>query len=170
MDYEKLFPGRFIKAADLDNRDVHLEIKAVRSEEIDGKAKAILGFQGTKKEMVMNRTNAEAIKLMFGRETDVWIGRTVTFYPATIADPFNGGTTSAIRVRGSPHLTKSAEAAVQRGKKTIKVSVVPTKSTKVNGKKQPKPPPPPEPPHDEETGELLDEPPMPAEPDGEVAF
>src|SRR5688500_5095775 len=116
MDYESLFPGRFIKSADLKGKDVTLAIRAVRSEEIDGKPKAILGFEGTKKEMVMNRTNAEALKLMFGRETDDWFGKRVTIYPATIADPFNGGTTTAIRVRGSPDITKPANATVQRGR------------------------------------------------------
>lgn len=168
MDYEQLFPGRFIKSADLAGRDVTLEIKAVRSEEIEGKSKAVLSFQGTKKEMVMNRTNAEAIKLMFGRETDDWIGKKVTFFPATIADPFNGGNTKAIRVRGSHNISKAMSASVQRGKKTIKVSVVPTGRAKGNGKSQKAPEP--EPPHDEATGEVLDESPgdgLPGELDGD---
>lgn len=172
MDYETLFPGRFIKSVDLKGKDVTLAIKAIRSEDIDGKPKAIISFDGTKKELVVNRTNAEALKLMFGRETDDWIGKRVTIFPATIADPFNGGNTTAIRVRGSPSLTKAASATIQRGRKTIKVSVTPTgkPGAKANGKKPPEPPPPPPPPHDEETGELLDEPPMPDEPDGEVAL
>lgn len=157
MDYEKLFPGRFIKSADLGSSNIHLEIAAVRSEEIDGKPKAILSFEGTKKEMVMNRTNAESIKLMFGRETDDWIGRRITVFAATISDPFNGGTTKAIRVLGSPDITKRQEATIQRGRKTIKVVVVPTKSAKPGKAKQA--PPPPEPEHDEETGEVLGEPP-----------
>lgn len=163
MDYEQLFPGRFIKSADLAGRDVTLEIKAVRSEDIDGKPKAILTFKGTKKELVMNRTNAESIKLMFGRETDEWIGKKVTFFPDTIADPFNGGSTKAIRVRGSHNISKPMSATVQRGRKTLKISVVPTgPGAAVNGKGQkqapPEPPPPPEPPHDSITGELPDEP------------
>ncbi len=161
MDYEKLFPGRFIKSADLSGKDVTLEIKAVRSEEIDGRAKAVLSFQGTKKEMVMNRTNAESIKLMFGRETDAWLGKKITIYPATIPDPFNGGSTTAIRVKGSPSLAKPATATVQRGRKTISVSVVPTGKkgpAKTNGAKPPPPPSEP-PPHNEETGEVLDVPP-----------
>lgn len=168
MDYEKLFPGRFIKSADLDKRAVNLEIKAVRSEEIDGKAKAILSFRGTKKELVMNRTNAESIKLMFGRETDNWIGKRITVYPATIADPFNGGTTSAIRVSGSPDISQPATATVQRGKKTIRVSVQPTRSGKP-GNSAPSTPPAPQPaetpPHDATTGEVFDGVPSPADED-----
>lgn len=158
MDYEKLFPGRFLKSADLDNRDVTLEIKAVRAEDIDGKPKAVVSFQGTKKELVMNRTNAEAVKLMFGRETNDWLGKKVTIYPVTIPDPFNpGGTTRAIRVRGSPHITQADSATVQRGKKTIKVSVVPTgRRANAAPQQQPAPqqPAPPPRPTYSETGEI----------------
>lgn len=180
MDYEKLFPGRFIKSADLDNRDVTLEIRAVRAEEIEGKPKAIVSFHGTKKELVMNRTNAESLKLMFGRETNDWLGKKVTIYPVTIPDPFNpGGTTRAIRVRGSPHITTADSATIQRGKKTIKVSVVPTgRNARANvARQQPaEPPPPPPPEHDEYTGEILGEPPLDVvlpgdrEVDGDVPF
>lgn len=160
MDYETLFPGRFIKSVDLKGRDVTLTIKAIRAEEIDGKTKAIISLEGTKKELVLNRTNAEAIKLMFGRETDSWLGKKVTIFPATIADPFNGGNTTAIRVRGSPHIAKPATATIQRGRKSIQVSVVPTgKAATANGKAAPKAPKPPPPAHDEETGEVLGEPP-----------
>lgn len=163
MDYEKLFPGRFLKSAEMDGRDWTLEIKGIRSEEIDGKPKAILSFNGTKKEVVMNRTNAEALKLMFGRETNDWIGKRVTLFPATIADPFNGGTTKAIRVRGSPDISKPASAEVQRGRKTIKVQVVPTAVRKAGAQRAPPPPEPPRqeppPPHDEQTGEVFDGPP-----------
>lgn len=171
MDYEKLFPGRFIKSADLSGKEATLEISAVRSEDIDGKPKAILSFQGTKKEMVMNRTNAESIKLMFGRETDGWLGKKITIYPATIADPFNGGNTTAIRILGSPDIAAPASATVQRGRKTIKVSVKPTGArvaARANGARKPptataaRPPPPP---HDEETGEIQDDIPPPTDAD-----
>jgi hypothetical protein len=155
MDYETLFPGRFVKSVDLKGKDATVTIKGVRAEDIDGKTKAVITFEETKKEWVVNRTNAEAIKLMFGRETDEWLGKRITIYSATIADPFNGGNTTAIRVRGSPDISKAASATVQRGRKSIKVSVAPTgKSTKANHKAA-KHSPPPEPEHDEETGEVL---------------
>jgi hypothetical protein len=125
-DYETLFPGRFLKAADFDGRDVTYTIRTVRAEAIEDKDKAILTFSEVKKSMVMNRTNAEAIKLMFGRETNDWVGRRVTFFPAGMADPFTGERIIAIRVRGSPDIKAPASAIVKRGRKDIKVSVVPT--------------------------------------------
>lgn len=138
MDYETLFPGRFVKSADLLGKDVTLIIRHVKAEKIDDKQKAVIGFEGTSKEMVMNRTNAEAIKLMFGRETNDWIGKRVTFFPATIKDPFGDGEVGALRVRGSPEITKAMSATVQRGRKTIKVSVVPTGKPVTNGNGKPK--------------------------------
>lgn len=140
MDYETLFPGRFIKSADFKGKDVTLTILAIRAEDIEDKPKAIMTFENTKKAMVLNRTNAEALKLMFGRDTDGWIGHKVTFFPATIKDPFSDEMITAIRVRGSPELTKTASATIQRGRKTLKVSVAPTGKAKAAQKKEPAPP------------------------------
>ena len=126
MDYEKLFPGKFLKSADFGGRDVTLTIIEIHAEDIDDKPKAIMSFEGTKKLMVLNRTNAEALKLMFGRETEKWVGKRITFFPATIKDPFSDEMITAIRVRGSPDITKNASATIQRGRKQLKVSVIPT--------------------------------------------
>lgn len=150
MDYETLFPGRFIKAVDLKGKDVTLTIASIAAEEIDGKAKAIVTFEGTKKQLVLNRTNAEAVKLMFGRETNDWLGKRITIYPATIQDAFGGGADiPATRVRGSPDIMKPLTASIQRGRKTIRVAVQPTGKAPAkngNGKAQPTPPPPSAPP------------------------
>jgi len=126
MDYEELFPGRFVKAADLKGRDVTLVIAGIRAEKIDDKMKAIMSFDGAGKELVLNRTNAEAVKLMFGRDTAAWIGRRLTIFPATIKDPFGDGEVLALRVRGSPDIAKAMQAEVKRGRKTIRVAVAPT--------------------------------------------
>lgn len=126
MDYEILFPGRFLKAADLKGQAATVAIRAISSEEIDGKEKALVSFEGTKKQMVLNRTNAEAVKLMFGRETDGWLGKRITLYPMTIPDPFAGGDTIALRVVGSPEISQPMSAEVKRGRKTLKISVKPT--------------------------------------------
>lgn len=150
MDYETLFPGRFIKAVDLKGKDVTLTIASIAAEEIDGKTKAVITFEGTKKQLVLNRTNAEAVKLMFGRETNDWLGKRITIYPATIQDAFGGGgDIPATRVRGSPDISKPMNASVQRGRKTIRVAVQPTgrpAPKNGNGKAQPTPPQPSAPP------------------------
>jgi hypothetical protein len=126
MRYETLFPSRFIRSADFAGKDVTLVILKVFSEDIEDKSKAIMAFEGTKKQLVLCRTNAEACKLMWGPETDDWIGKRLTLYAAVIKDPFGDGEITATRVRGSPDLEKSQTAVVQRGRKTIKVAVQPT--------------------------------------------
>lgn len=105
MDFDKLYPARFLKAGEFGMRDVTLTIASVFLEELEGeqgkKQKAILSFVGTAKQLVLNKTNGLCIKAMFGRETDAWVGKRVTFYPAAISF---GDTDIAIRVRGSPDL------------------------------------------------------------------
>lgn len=128
-DYETLFPGRFLKSADLAARDATVTIKSVAGEEIDGKDKVVISFEGTKKQWVCNRTGAEALKLMFGRETNGWLGKKVTLYRMMMKDPFGGDDApeiGAVRVRGSPEIDKPMSAEVKRGRKTLKISVKPT--------------------------------------------
>jgi len=103
MQVDSMFESRFIRPADLQGRDWTLTIAAVRSEMLQSKFGRerpcpIVAFQGATKELVVNRTNSEAMKAMWGGETDAWIGRRVTLYPAL----YEGK--PAIRVRGSPDL------------------------------------------------------------------
>src|SRR3990172_4752880 len=106
LDYDQLFPGRFLKAGLFVGKDVLLTIAKVRLEDLPeekggSRARGILGFQETKLELVLNRTNGECLKAMFGRDTGEWVGKRVTFYPAKIDSEFAD---IAIRVRGSPDI------------------------------------------------------------------
>ena len=142
LDYDALFPGRFIKAGDFKGKDVTLEIANVRIEDLPNdaggnKVKGIIAFKGAKKEWVLNRTNGEALKAMWGRDTGDWIGKHVTLYPAQ----FNGDL--AIRVKGSPDLTEplAYELKLPR-KRPQKMTLLVT--GRANGKVAPKPDPVPE--------------------------
>jgi hypothetical protein len=106
VNYDELFPGRFLKAGLLNGRDVTVKIAAVRTEDLPSetggtKVKGILAFEGKKMELVLNRTNGEAIKAMFGPTLADWIGKRITLYPSQ----FNGE--PCLRVRGSPDIAKS---------------------------------------------------------------
>ena len=103
MDYDELFPGRFLKSGEFKGRKVKLTIKAIRLEQLPqdrgpDKTRGIVAFDETPKELVLNRTNGECIKAMFGRDTDQWIGKRLVLFPM----PYQGDT--AIRVWGSPDL------------------------------------------------------------------
>jgi hypothetical protein len=105
MDFDALFPNRFLKAGKFAGRDVTLTIAGVTLEKMDGRngpeQKAILSFRERPQQLVLNKTNALCIKAMFGRETNAWSGKRVTFYPMEFH--FEGNDL-AIRVRGSPDL------------------------------------------------------------------
>jgi hypothetical protein len=108
LSYDDLFPGRFLKATIFKGHDVTLTIGGVRVEDLPSetggtKVKGILSFEGKKLELVLNRTNGEAMKAMWGRDVESWKGKRVTLYPST----FNGE--PCIRVRGSPDLPDSME-------------------------------------------------------------
>lgn len=102
MDVGELFPGRFVKASDLGGHDVTLAIATITTEELVGetgpKVKGIVGFANAKKALVLNRTNAECIAAMHGRDTEAWVGKRITLYAGVhMGEP-------CIRVRGSPDI------------------------------------------------------------------
>ncbi len=137
MDYEKMFPGRFLKAALFDGRDVLLTVSRVRLEDLPedrgSRVRGILGFKETKLELVLNRTNAESLKALFGRETDDWLGKRVTFYPARIDSEI---AEIAIRVRGSPDIAKSITFDLKLPRKKARpVTLVVTKAPKAGARK-----------------------------------
>jgi hypothetical protein len=122
MDVSLLFPSRFLKSAEFKGRDVTLTIASIKLEElaVDGggtKAKGIVGFAETPKLLVLNRTNSECLKGMWGRETDQWLGKRVTLFPAPFSDSFTGEQSTAIRVRGSPDIAKSTTVEVRLSRK-----------------------------------------------------
>jgi hypothetical protein len=135
--YELLFPSRYLGAPDLAGKDVTVKIASIKLEDIEGtdetgksavKQKGVVTLEGVAKPWILNRTNAEAIVLMFGAETQEWKGKPITLH-ATLVDSF-GEKVLAVRVKGSPMLTEEKRKTVKRGRKKIQVHVVPTGPSK----------------------------------------
>jgi hypothetical protein len=129
MHYEALFPNRWLKASDLEGKDVTVRISGVTKEKMqDGKVKGMIHFDGTEKELMLNRTNAEACAAMFGPTVEDWIGKRIVLFSKNV-EAF-GEEKPAVRVRGSPDIDKPITKIITRGngqrQKTIKVEVVPT--------------------------------------------
>lgn len=106
VDYDELFPGRFLKAG-LIEKPVTLKIKSVELEELpqdDGKTRprGIISFERTEKQLVLNSTNGQCFKALFGRKVQEWVGHRVTLCAAEAA--FGGKRVPAVRVYGSPEL------------------------------------------------------------------
>jgi hypothetical protein len=82
--------GTYLKADDLHNEDWELVIEGWRKKEMDQtdfetgekykKTKAILSFVGETKELVLNKTNAEAIATAYGDGYPGWIGKTIILF------------------------------------------------------------------------------------------
>jgi hypothetical protein len=116
LDYDLLFPGRFIKAAEFKGKDVLVTISSIDLEDLPQdkggeRVKGIISFAGKKKKLVLNRTNGECFKAMFGRDTGEWVGKRVVLYPAV----WNGD--PCIRVRGSPDIAEDKTFELKLPKK-----------------------------------------------------
>jgi hypothetical protein len=118
MDFDLLYPKRFLKAGMFGGRDVTLTISSVFREVLDGdkgpKMTAILSFSERPQQLTLNVTNGTCLKEMFGRETDLWVGKRVTFYPMNYKSEHGD---LAIRVRGSPDLQKPVTFTLKLARK-----------------------------------------------------
>lgn len=98
MRMSEAFPSKFISAPDLKGHTPTVIISQVVMDDIgDTQQKPVMYFQGAKKGMVLNKTNANAIAAMYGDDTDGWIGKPIMLITAWVE--FKGDTVQAIRVR-----------------------------------------------------------------------
>lgn len=98
MDINAAFPSKYVRACDLQGRDVTMTIANVSPEDVgDSEPKPVVHFSGTDKGLVLNKTNANIISGLYGPETDHWIGQKITLFP-TQTD-FQGKPVECIRVR-----------------------------------------------------------------------
>lgn len=101
MRINDAFPSQYLKSSDLNGKTFTLQISSVMIEEIQDKGKAvpkpILYFQGAQKGMVLNRTNAEAISMVLGDETNDWIGHKLELFTMRVQGP--QGMTDGLRCR-----------------------------------------------------------------------
>jgi hypothetical protein len=104
VDWDELYPGRFIKAGDFKGKAVTLKIAFVKIEELVGdkgpQIKGVIGFDGTEKQWALNKTNGICLKAMFGRLVQEWVGKRVTLFAST----WDGE--QCIRVFGSPEIAE----------------------------------------------------------------
>jgi len=97
MELGNVFGGDSLKAADLQGQEITVVIDKIDMKKFDNGNKLIITFQGKKKCLVCNKTNANRIAFAYGTNTDNWIGREITLY-TDIVD-FQGQMREAIRVR-----------------------------------------------------------------------
>ena len=70
MDINKLFPSRFLKAADLDDQDVTMIVDRVTVEKLeDDQQKPAVHFRGQQKPLILNKTNSTVLAKHYGKDT-----------------------------------------------------------------------------------------------------
>jgi hypothetical protein len=109
MNIDKAFAGNFLKADDIEE-DTTLLISKVAIETVGTDERPIVYFDGYEKGLVLNKTNKETIKGLYGKETDDWIGNKITLFTTEV--DYQGKQVMAIRVRMKAPKT-SAPAAKQ---------------------------------------------------------
>ncbi len=119
-NYDELFPGRFLKAGLLQGRpatvtisDVELEL--LPSDKGKDRDRGVLSFKGKTMQLVLNSTNGQCIKAMFGKSVQAWVGKRITLVPETAK--FGGETVDAIRIKGSPDIEKDIEVEIRMPRK-----------------------------------------------------
>lgn len=109
-DVRTMFDKAYLYAYDLQGRDVTVTIAKVTGGTLVGTGgksskKPIIFFQGAKKGLALNITNAKTIAAMYGGsfKSEDWIGKRITLYPARTS--FGGTEMDCIRIR--PTIPKS---------------------------------------------------------------
>ena len=97
INVNNVFPSNYVKASDLQGREHTLTIASAAMERMGDDNRLVIYFTGGKKGLMLNKTNASNIDHMYGPDTDAWIGKTITLFPAWV--DFQGKTVEAVRVK-----------------------------------------------------------------------
>lgn len=111
VDWDELFPGRFLKAGILGGKKPVLTIESVDTEKLPSneggeKVKGIVSFVGKDMQLALNKTNGLCLREMFGRKLSDWYGKRVVLF----ADKWNGE--DCIRIWGSPDIERDMPVQV----------------------------------------------------------
>jgi hypothetical protein len=109
MNINTAFPSDYIRAADLQGRDIEVVMTHVEMKDIGGDHKPVLYFEGKTRGLVLNKTNTAAITAAFGDETDEWAGQKIIIFPTKV--DYQGKRVDAIRVRVVKAIQRVAEPA-----------------------------------------------------------
>ena len=115
VDWDELYPGRFIKAGEFNGKKPTLTVTAVDIDELEGdtgkKIKGVISFKETPRQLALNKTNGLCLRAMFGRKVQEWVGKRITLF----VTQWNGE--DAIRIFGSPDIDQDLVVDVKLPRK-----------------------------------------------------
>lgn len=141
LDYKLGFHGAYIAAVELGDTTPTYTIARVGIEKVesmkigddDGKGKEkdrlIVFFREIPRGWLLNRTNAECLVDLWGRDAEQWVGHKVTLFstPVRVGPKMEPG----IRIKGSPELTSERVVSVKLPrKKPQPMKLIPTGNTR----------------------------------------
>jgi hypothetical protein len=93
-------PSKYLNATDVGNGTFKLTVVSIVMEKMenDGAMKPVMSFQGAQKSMPINATNWDNMAVVYGDESDNWIGKQVEMYTEATRMP-NGTPTRGVRIR-----------------------------------------------------------------------
>ncbi len=101
MDMNQAFPSKYIKAADLQNKEIPLTISHVEMENVGTveapDSKPVVYFKGTEKGLVLNKTNNTTIIGIHGSDSNMWCDKQITLFAMQVE--FRGDMTWGVRVK-----------------------------------------------------------------------
>jgi hypothetical protein len=97
MKISEEFPSKYLRASDLDNREVRLTMSNVEIEKLGEDNKPVLYFKGKDRGLVLNKTNANTISDDYGDDTEDWYDQPLILFSVMV--DFQGKVGPAIRVR-----------------------------------------------------------------------
>ncbi len=97
MNTDDIYPGRYLKAADLDEGGMTVTITDFEMEEVgeEQELKPLISFKECKP-LISNKTNKDMLAMLLGKETDDWIGKQVELVMMMVN--FKNDVVPAIRV------------------------------------------------------------------------
>lgn len=107
MKLSEIFPSNYLKSDDLQGHEPTVTIVAAAMETVGNDQRLVLSFQGKKKSMICNKTNAGRIAFLYGDDTDGWIGKEIVLTSEFVE--FQGKTVKGLRVR--PPVKRAASVA-----------------------------------------------------------
>jgi hypothetical protein len=97
MKISEEFPSTYLKASDLQGREIKVNMSHVDREKLGQDTKPVIYFVGKQKGLVLNKTNAAVISDFYGDDTDQWTEQPIILF--SIKTDFQGKLVDAIRVR-----------------------------------------------------------------------
>lgn len=121
-DFDDLYPGRFLKAGQLGDRKptvtiASVDVESLPDEKTGGeRVRGVISFKEMPYQIVLNKTNGECLRALFGRELKGWVGKRVTLFRGKVESGSQRGT-PAVRIWGSPEIDGDREVSIKMPRK-----------------------------------------------------